>query len=916
MKSIIQPVQSILLPQPPDLGAPDKFTQWRKYQDQSVLDILSSNKRFILAALPCGCHAPGTGILMYDGSVKIVDDIRKGDLLMGPDSGPREVLSLHNGTDEMVTINPHRGGAPFTVNLDHVLALDRQQLASPERAARQPYRRSQVGRRKVNVTLRYYMQQSKWYRLIHRLYRTSVEFPTPTAPLTLEPYFLGVYIGDGSGIRSFSITKTDAPIVMEVYRQAEIWGLKVRIAEKACSALSTSYFLSAVRRGAGNPLLAEITRMGLNVKGDLKFIPQHYLLASREDRLQLLAGLLDTDGHMESKGFEWSSASHRLAHDFTFLARSLGFMTRLSDKWIKGKRYARVQVNGHTDTIPTRIARKIAGPRLQNKDPQLSGFTCRVIGRGEYFGFELDGDHLYLTADFTVHHNSGKSLAGLLQQKLSGGRLAYLTSSKALQQQLMDDFESCGLHQVKGQNAYLCRLAAEENYTDSGYPVKVESGVCHVGYKCRYMDGGCGYFDAVRAAREEELIATNYAFWMTQYAYGEGLGKFDTLICDEGHFSSRAIESFLAVQFDHLDGTKIGRKLLKTDAKFEQWKKWGTSGRADIEERLEDIQSRIKQMQSPEGEVDRKKLRGFLRDVKEFKDLLKRLTALATAQGEWVVDSRDAYTRFDPLEPSKYAEKYLFIGIKRIIIMSATLTPKDAERLGIKKEEMDYFEYPSTFPVKNRPIYRIPTIRVNGRTSDEEMRVWDRRVDEIVESRLDRKGIVHTTSYERAKRLMRNSRFAEFMFFHTSETTRSVVQKFKDAEPPAILVSPSVSTGFDFPMDDCRYQILGKVPFPNTDSAVIKAWRKIDPDYESHVAMQVLTQSYGRGNRSEKDFCETFLIDDNFSWFIAIYGCGCGRPLTCRQKYAGKPRKHFAPKYFVDALTWCDKIPEAPLLRD
>ena len=508
----------------------------------------------------------------------------------------------------------------------------------------------------------------------------------------------------------------------------------------------------------------------------------------------------------------------------------------------------------------------------------------------------------------------GKSLLGILQQKLSGGRLAYLTSSKALQQQLMDDFEESGLVQVKGQNAYSCRLAAEDNYMEMGRPVDVSGGLCHIGFHCPYMDGGCGYFDAVKTAREEDLVSTNYAFWMTQYAYSEGLGKFDQLICDEGHSAERALTSFLAVQFDNLDASRAGRKLLGPKAEFKKWKEWGDDGLSHTQAKLELVQHQVKDMQET-GAADKKTLRNIMREARELKDLAKRLTSLATAEGDWVVDSREHYTRFDPLQPAKYTEEILFLGIKNIIVMSATLTPKDAERLGIKAADMDFFEYPSTFPVKRRPIYRIPTLRVNGKTTDEEMKKWDRRIDEIIEGRLDRKGIIHTVSYDRAKRLKRNSMFSEIMFFHTSDTTRSVVEKFKDADPPAILVSPSVSTGFDFPDDLARYQIIGKVPFPNTDSAVIRAWRVLDPDYESHVAMQVLTQAYGRSTRSETDFSETFLLDDNVGWFIALYGCNCGHPLTCRQKYNGKPRKHFAPRYFLDAIQWCDKVPIAPPLE-
>lgn len=59
-----------------------------------------------LVSLPTGCHAKGTGILMFDGRVKNVEDIKVGDLLMGPDSRPRTVLSLTRGIDEQTSPSP------------------------------------------------------------------------------------------------------------------------------------------------------------------------------------------------------------------------------------------------------------------------------------------------------------------------------------------------------------------------------------------------------------------------------------------------------------------------------------------------------------------------------------------------------------------------------------------------------------------------------------------------------------------------------------------------------------------------------------------------------------------------------------------------------------------------------------------
>lgn len=68
------------------------------------------------------CHAKDTPILMYDGSIKMVQDIKKNDVLMGDDSTPRRVISLASGQDEMYDIIPTKG-EKYTVNAAHILCL-------------------------------------------------------------------------------------------------------------------------------------------------------------------------------------------------------------------------------------------------------------------------------------------------------------------------------------------------------------------------------------------------------------------------------------------------------------------------------------------------------------------------------------------------------------------------------------------------------------------------------------------------------------------------------------------------------------------------------------------------------------------------------------------------------------------------
>ena len=78
-----------------------------------------------LLEIPCGrgkCLGKDTPILMFDGSIKMVQDVKVGDILMGDDSKPRNVLSLARGRETMYEIKQSRGDT-YTVNESHILSL-------------------------------------------------------------------------------------------------------------------------------------------------------------------------------------------------------------------------------------------------------------------------------------------------------------------------------------------------------------------------------------------------------------------------------------------------------------------------------------------------------------------------------------------------------------------------------------------------------------------------------------------------------------------------------------------------------------------------------------------------------------------------------------------------------------------------
>ncbi len=385
----------------------------RDYQQKaitSLFDYLYANpgKNPCLVA-PTGCHAKGQGILMSNGEIKKVEDILVGDFVMGGDGTPRKVLSLHHGSDQMYKISPIKG-SPFIVNGGHILSL----ISTNEGKA---FRGCTTGNEINNISVNDYLKKSNTYKHLYKLYKGSVDTFGNNKDLVIPPYVLGVILGDGSiSQRELSITTPDVEIYPELINFAKSINCVIRI-DCNSSGCPSLHFRGketfAYGQATYSKLLQQIGLRGCDSSS--KFIPFEYKTSSRENRLELLAGLLDTDGSLSHNEYDYISKSKQLAEDIVFVARSLGFRCSVKpcQKYSQngtGGTYYRLCISGNTELIPCRVKRKQAETRTQKKRVNVTGFKVESIELGEYFGFECDGDHLYMLDDFTVTHNSGKSV--------------------------------------------------------------------------------------------------------------------------------------------------------------------------------------------------------------------------------------------------------------------------------------------------------------------------------------------------------------------------------------------------------------------------------------------------------------------------------------------------------------------------
>jgi hypothetical protein len=273
----------------------------------------------------------------------------------------------------------------------------------------------------------------------------------PRRELRLDPYMMGLWLGDGinDGMSFAASSESDPEIIQYLLNWCDEHGAELvhddtyrfrvrrrgngdRLAigrgatSSSCSGCSMKKFACCDTPSrpytdeAGtlqkNPLKEVLDSYGLTRQ---KFIPVDFLVNDRESRLQLLAGLVDTDGFVgnDGKRIQIAQANHLLARQIEMLARSLGFAVTIC--LIKKKQIAfgngepkdyadhlGLNISGdHLSDIPCRIARKKCTSSAQNKDQMRTGIKVTSVGRGTYYGWSVTDNKRFLLPDLTVVRN-------------------------------------------------------------------------------------------------------------------------------------------------------------------------------------------------------------------------------------------------------------------------------------------------------------------------------------------------------------------------------------------------------------------------------------------------------------------------------------------------------------------------------
>jgi hypothetical protein len=337
------------------------------------------------------------------GPVKI-GQLRPGDLVFGVNGKPTEVTDVIPRGKRMMYRVAFKDGTSVECDADHLWGVyDSQRSPGFQYQVMSTSDLMDAGLRRRGTA------SGQWRFAVPRC--EPVEYPVRDLPI--DPYVLGAWLGDGSirtntageraGTPTFACQEPDEWIAKEVQRRLPA-SMKL---EPGSAGTKGDYHFRPVAAYRKNHFRDALVALGVNRKSPERFIPEMYLTAPAEQRLDLLRGLMDTDGSIEmgisggGNSSRYYTKSPQLAFDLARLVRSLGGSA--VSRAIAG-RCPRVEI--FTEECPFALPRKALlwrrGPRWARTHvvsiEQTEEKDCRCITVAE-------PDGLFLTNDFIVTHN-------------------------------------------------------------------------------------------------------------------------------------------------------------------------------------------------------------------------------------------------------------------------------------------------------------------------------------------------------------------------------------------------------------------------------------------------------------------------------------------------------------------------------
>ncbi len=449
----------------------------------------------------------------------------------------------------------------------------------------------------------------------------------------------------------------------------------------------------------------------------------------------------------------------------------------------------------------------------------------------------------------------------LAYKRTQGGNYAYedecneeksfgctaLTITKALQDQYKELFNDVEV--LKGKSNYSC--VVDEDYS-------VEVAPCLHLPKLReecWSKKCCPYYEQRNTALTSRFNTLNYNMF---FALPEHLKKREYLICDEAsELEDQLVKEFsCTINFEFLYKNEVEVKpFLTKSTNVEKW----------INRLVLSLKERIDWLKDAIGSTSKVKTKYLIQKKNELValgNLHSKLSLILETwyDSEYIFEKDSKAITFMPLKVDKLSN-YLFKYADKVILMSATIIdPKNfCKSLGIGNYK--YIEAESTFDAKNAPIYCNTKVKLNYYNMQKNLPKVCKQISQICEFHKNEKGIIHSQNKSITNFLSENLTDRRFLIREPGVRNEVILEQHMETDDPTVLISPSMSYGVDLKDDLARFQIIIKAPYLPTKDKRIESLMKEDFDWYQNKMLCSLIQACGRGIRSHKDHCITYILD-------------------------------------------------------
>lgn len=497
-------------------------------------------------------------------------------------------------------------------------------------------------------------------------------------------------------------------------------------------------------------------------------------------------------------------------------------------------------------------------------------------------------------------------------QKAKNWRFALLSSQLNLMEQYRKDFPE--LKTLKGRKNFGCDI---QPCTAADAPcAKIKNYKCAVD---EFVEGKrvrtCQYF--VQKKEAEQAIGYISTPWYVFLETIQSYSKFrdrELAILDEAHNIEHILVEQLTTRWTQKNHQYLFGKTMPFPTYAEAWQETPTGELAwmiyfnecqkVLNAKRKEIKLQRKAGRKDKTNEDEMLLIGELQGkIAQFKHLLDSPHSILAE----VQSGRYGMTaNFKPLAVKDFAPEILQrVGARRIF-MSATVDANMlCKTLGLDKEKTAVIDITdSNFPIESRKVFQSNITKLDYNTG---FRNAVPKLGDFIRKRLvnhiGENCMVFAPSFELCNKLATYLQpYHNKILTHDSKTRDRTFKKFIDGpERGYLLITPSMTEGYDLKGDICRMLIVVKIPYPSLGDTLVRRrmlmhereWRDMheggplcpyEPStngglcsnyacskpcqahYRAQTAFK-LVQVIGRGVRSDDDFCEMWILDSGWSNF-------------------------------------------------